>query len=110
MVSIKGYDEKTKTQLPSNLKRLIVPKGFTVTLKNHHFENVTPSVEPPSVTVTPAATTVTPSTADSDAKCNACGKGSGLKQCSKCKKVRYCDRTCQRKDFPSHKLVCESGE
>jgi energy-coupling factor transporter ATP-binding protein EcfA2 len=39
--------------------------------------------------------------------CASCGKNSAeLKKCSACKKTKYCDRTCQKKDWKKHKKVC----
>ena len=41
--------------------------------------------------------------------CAACGKdakGGNLLRCSGCKKVQYCDRECQKADWPSHKGTC----
>jgi len=32
-----------------------------------------------------------------------------LKRCSKCREVRYCDATCQRKDWILHKRFCKQG-
>ncbi|PNH10382.1 SET domain and MYND-type zinc finger protein 6 [Tetrabaena socialis] len=29
-----------------------------------------------------------------------------LRRCQGCRRVRYCDRACQRADWPAHKLVC----
>ncbi len=37
--------------------------------------------------------------------CGSCGKEAGVK-CSKCKKVYYCDRSCQKSDWKRHKLIC----
>eukprot|EP01113_Clastostelium_recurvatum_P000301 TRINITY_DN10133_c3_g1_i1.p1 TRINITY_DN10133_c3_g1~~TRINITY_DN10133_c3_g1_i1.p1 ORF type:complete len:376 (-),score=26.11 TRINITY_DN10133_c3_g1_i1:228-1325(-) len=39
------------------------------------------------------------------ARCHARGKN--LLLCSRCKKTRYCDQNCQRKDWPKHKLNCK---
>jgi hypothetical protein len=41
--------------------------------------------------------------------CTSCGrdsKGGKLLRCSGCKKAEYCDRECQKADWPSHKRVC----
>ncbi|KAG8628327.1 hypothetical protein KVT40_004200 [Elsinoe batatas] len=41
--------------------------------------------------------------------CNACYSTDGqFKACSRCKKVKYCDAECQRKDWKTHKKVCVS--
>jgi hypothetical protein len=36
--------------------------------------------------------------------------GAHTKACSRCKKVRYCSTTCQRADFPFHKMECSSSQ
>ena len=46
-------------------------------------------------------------------KCFECGKnrtdaGVELKQCARCKKISYCGRACQVKNWPSHKQNCKS--
>src|SRR6184192_371695 len=37
----------------------------------------------------------------------SCGKPNACR-CSRCKKVSYCGRDCQIKDWPDHKAVCVS--
>ena len=39
--------------------------------------------------------------------CASCGKYSAeLKKCSACKKTKYCDQICQRKNWKKHKKIC----
>ncbi|XP_071084689.1 uncharacterized protein [Haliotis cracherodii] len=39
--------------------------------------------------------------------CHLCKKrGDGMKKCARCKTVLYCSKTCQRMDWPQHKLEC----
>ena len=49
------------------------------------------------------------STADDNmSKCAACGKGGdGLKACTACKLVKYCNATCQRAHWSKHKKECK---
>ncbi|KAI1161159.1 hypothetical protein F5B18DRAFT_674905 [Nemania serpens] len=47
-----------------------------------------------------------------DGRCASCGKnkqadGSALMNCARCRKVKYCSRECQRKDWKAHKSACE---
>lgn len=43
-----------------------------------------------------------------DEKCEYCKKyHPDAKKCSRCKKVSYCDKTCQAKHWPMHKLECK---
>ena len=41
--------------------------------------------------------------------CAACGKGDddGLKACTSCKLVKYCNATCQRAHWKAHKKGCK---
>jgi len=44
--------------------------------------------------------------------CKTCGKAGyaeSLFICSRCNEVFYCDITCQRKDWPVHKLICHTS-
>lgn len=38
--------------------------------------------------------------------CYVCKKTEDAKRCSRCKSISYCDRACQEKDWPRHKLEC----
>jgi hypothetical protein len=39
--------------------------------------------------------------------CGHCGKQKhDLKKCSRCMKVAYCDRDCQKADYSKHKTTC----
>ena len=40
-----------------------------------------------------------------EGKCRCCGKAASLR-CSKCKKVFYCGKECQARDWPIHKKEC----
>lgn len=41
--------------------------------------------------------------------CNKCGAHSkALKACSGCHKARYCNKRCQKEDWPHHKQVCKA--
>lgn len=42
--------------------------------------------------------------------CVMCEKSTNKNLCSRCKKVRYCSAECQKKDWPSHKMVCEQKQ
>lgn len=42
---------------------------------------------------------------DTDHTCATC-QAKAKKKCACCKKVHYCSRDCQLKDWPQHKLVC----
>ena len=42
-------------------------------------------------------------------KCGYCGKySSDTKKCARCRKVCYCDKTCQTNHWPEHKLECKT--
>lgn len=54
-----------------------------------------------------------PSAAKRDAKlyvdepyCATCKIQTQLKSCQKCRSICYCSSTCQRSDWPRHKLEC----
>ncbi len=41
--------------------------------------------------------------------CSACGNDTGVKhRCSRCKKVWFCNKLCQRNSWPVHKSQCKS--
>ncbi|CAM9617444.1 unnamed protein product [Hapterophycus canaliculatus] len=44
--------------------------------------------------------------ASSSVRCAKCGTGSDLKKCTRCRKVSYCSRECQRQDWSRHRPVC----
>jgi len=39
-------------------------------------------------------------------KCTGCGALGAVSSCSKCKIAHYCDKRCQKKDWPNHKKHC----
>ena len=44
-----------------------------------------------------------------DQKCSFCSRAAkDLKKCTRCLKVHYCDKTCQQKHWPNHKIMCQS--
>jgi len=44
---------------------------------------------------------------DDTRNCLTCGEVNPPKKCSKCKVATYCDATCQRLHWPTHKFFCE---
>lgn len=56
-----------------------------------------------------AGNSAAPSTTLSNySKCNFCGKMSGsLKKCKQCGEAQYCNKECQVKHWPRHKLECK---
>lgn len=38
--------------------------------------------------------------------CAYCGKENATMRCSLCKETNYCNRECQKKDWPQHKEIC----
>ena len=38
--------------------------------------------------------------------CNVCDSETNLKRCARCKKVAYCSRNCQKKDWKTHREKC----
>lgn len=44
--------------------------------------------------------------ADGSRRCAKCGKSGKSLQCSRCRKVAYCSKECQRQDWKSHKPSC----
>ena len=43
-------------------------------------------------------------------KCNSCGSSGAKKRCTRCLVTYYCDRQCQVKHWPSHKMDCTEKE
>jgi hypothetical protein len=42
-------------------------------------------------------------------KCSYCSRAvKDLKKCTRCLRVQYCNKTCQEKHWPDHKVVCQS--
>lgn len=41
------------------------------------------------------------------AVCITCGSKQNLKQCSRCKRLKYCSLACQKQDYPRHKNSCK---
>ena len=43
-----------------------------------------------------------------DQTCSFCSRvAKDLKKCTRCLRVQYCDKTCQQKHWPDHKLMCQ---
>ncbi|KAJ2902834.1 uncharacterized protein MKZ38_000028 [Zalerion maritima] len=49
---------------------------------------------------------ITVTTANSQSNCVLCLKAGNVKACTGCRSVKYCSRTCQKTDWPVHKLLC----
>ena len=41
--------------------------------------------------------------------CNVCDSETNLKRCARCKKVAYCSRNCQKKDWKTHQEKCSGA-
>ncbi|XP_075220966.1 ankyrin repeat and MYND domain-containing protein 2 [Lycorma delicatula] len=66
------------------------------------------SESPPALSVIRTAINGQRAFADNDTpSCSTCGEEKASKKCSKCKKVQYCDRECQRLQWFAHKKECE---
>ncbi|KAG6993969.1 hypothetical protein G7Y79_00049g085290 [Physcia stellaris] len=51
-------------------------------------------------------TTATQNRMGAKSGCTMCGKEAPARPCTKCGKVKYCNRACQRKDMKSHEVDC----
>lgn len=40
-------------------------------------------------------------------RCKVCGMTDHLGKCAGCENAYYCSESCQRADWPEHKLVCK---
>ena len=40
-------------------------------------------------------------------KCHYCGKMGNFQKCAGCNGVKYCDKDCQKSDWPNHRKVCK---
>ena len=50
-------------------------------------------------------------TDERETKCEACGVArDGLKLCTRCEKVRYCNKACQSQAWKTHKAICKTKE
>jgi len=83
----------------------------SVSMENHP-SNWTPHepVSPRSTSAQQKLGGVEPTTAARDT-CAACGKTSSsdrLKQCSRCRSVSYCSKSCQQAHWSKHKPTCQS--
>lgn len=66
------------------------------------------SDSPPALSVIKTAINGQRAFADNETpSCSTCGEEKASKKCSKCKKVQYCDRECQRLHWFAHKKECE---
>ena len=51
-------------------------------------------------------TAATQKRVDAESGCATCGKEAAARSCTKCGKVKYCNRACQRKNMKSHEVDC----
>ncbi|GAQ84429.1 hypothetical protein KFL_001880220 [Klebsormidium nitens] len=42
-------------------------------------------------------------------RCSECSKEGAALRCSRCKRVFYCSKACQQRDWPTHKRTCSPG-
>jgi len=47
---------------------------------------------------------------DTNKQCEFCRKFGCLQRCKQCKLVYYCNETCQRQDWRSHRTLCQDGK
>ena len=46
----------------------------------------------------------------SERACPVCNETSLLRECTRCRRVAYCSRDCQRQDWRYHKALCQSSQ
>lgn len=62
--------------------------------------------EPSAISIVIEAVSGQVRSMDNYVVCGACGDPNAEKKCSACKAVQYCDKTCQKLHWSSHKLIC----
>ncbi|KAH8707545.1 hypothetical protein GQ44DRAFT_628549 [Phaeosphaeriaceae sp. PMI808] len=55
----------------------------------------------------PMASTESLNFAINSKPCTTCSGGPAKRRCSRCKSAYYCDKTCQKSDWKTHRNTCE---
>ena len=109
--------ERTETGFPIALEKFIRTACSTFKYKDssvfvlmlHKLHNVKIGEEPSALQLLIDSINDQKGFFKSCVNCQTCNELNPASRCSACKSVWYCNQTCQRYDWPGHKLICKKS-
>lgn len=101
-----GFPETAEKLVRQTIREFPYPASSMVQQLAHGLARSKIGEEPTALSLVTSAVCGQRMASAEDAQCEACGAYQAQKRCSACKEARYCDQTCQKWHWSTHKKTC----